>query len=206
MITATPRPPHRERQLPSRSSRWRPRVVLLDRDGVINVNRELYVRTWEDFEFLPGALDALALLHRCGLRVAVVTNQSAINRGLTTRAAMDDCHRRMLNAVAAHGGAIEGVFLCPHRPEEGCACRKPAPGLLLEAAEKHGFAMQDALLVGDQLSDLQAAERAGCASILALTGRLDGAERLDPPPGCIGVMPDLLSAARWLAGVEGVVS
>ena len=198
MITQACRPLHLEREVPTLRVHPQRRIVLVDRDGVINVNRTGYVRCWEDFEFLPGAVDALALLRRRGLRVAVVTNQSAINRGFTTRAAVDECHRRMLDAVAERGGAIEGVFLCPHTPEEGCDCRKPAPGLLRTAAEQLDFAVQDAVLVGDHVTDLQAAEHFGCDSILVLTGRLDATSQPDVPSGCVAVMPDLLAAAQCL--------
>ena len=178
---------------------------MLDRDGVINVNREEHVRSWRDFEFLPGALEGIAALHRSGLRVAVVTNQSVINRRLATAASVEECHKHMCAVVAEHGGAIDGVFVCPHRPDEACSCRKPAPGLLLRAAKKLDFAIEDAILVGDHVTDLRAAERAGCASILTLTGRVEGVESLNLPSNCIGVMPDLLSVARHLDLQPGVL-
>src|SRR3972149_182151 len=108
-------------------------LVLLDRDGVINENRADYVTRWEQFRFLPGALDGLTALRRLGFRLAVVTNQSAIGRGLLSTQTLEEIHRRMFARCDAHGITIEGIFACPHAPWERCDCRKPRPGLLLAA-------------------------------------------------------------------------
>lgn len=136
-------------------------TVLVDRDGVLNVNRAGYVKSWAEFAFLPGALDALALLARHGATVVVVTNQSIVNRGLVSRPELDRLHHRMLAEVSRRGGRISAVFACPHRPDETCGCRKPRPGLLRAAAEQLGFSLANALLVGDHETDLEAARRAG---------------------------------------------
>jgi len=141
-------------------------VVLLDRDGVINRMRPDYVKRWEELELLPGAVEALARLSRAGCEVVVLTNQSAIGRGLTTRKQIDEIHRRLSAVVAQAGGRIQAFLLCPHTPVDGCACRKPAPGLLLRARDELGIDLARAVLVGDQLSDLEAARAAGCPAIL----------------------------------------
>lgn len=173
-------------------------AVFLDRDGVISRNRAEHVCRWAEFEFLPGALEGLALLSGAARWVIVVTNQAIVGRGLATRATVDGIHRRMGRAARARGGRIDRVMVCPHRPEDGCACRKPAPGLLLEAAASLGIGLDRALLIGDHAHDLEAARRAGCRSILVLSGRTGVAP--DPlPEGCVAALPDLLAAARWLS-------
>jgi D-glycero-D-manno-heptose 1,7-bisphosphate phosphatase len=146
-------------------------VVIVDRDGVINRNVSDGVRSWDQFDFLPGSLEALADLKRRGYQVVVVTNQANIGRGLLTPAQLADIHRRMLEAVLAAGGEISGVHVCEHAPDERCVCRKPAPGLLLRAAEIHGFSLQDAFVVGDHPTDVAAARSAGAEPILVLSGR-----------------------------------
>ncbi len=146
-------------------------AVLVDRDGVINVNRAEHVRSWPELEFLPGALDGLALLARSDIPVVVVTNQAIVNRGVVTREALDGIHERMVAEIERRDGAIRDVLVCPHRPDEGCACRKPAPGLLIDAAAKLRIDTSDAVMIGDHPRDLEAARRAGCPSILVLSGR-----------------------------------
>jgi D-glycero-D-manno-heptose 1,7-bisphosphate phosphatase len=152
-------------------------AVFLDRDGVINRNRADHVKCWEEFEFLPGALEALQLLAQVRLPVIVVSNQGAIGRGLTTRAAVDDTNWRMVEAIRRAGGRVDDVLYCPHRPEDGCECRKPRPGLLLEAAERWDLDLRGSILVGDAHSDVLAAENAGCRALLVLTGR--GREQIE---------------------------
>lgn len=145
--------------------------VLLDRDGVINRERADYVKRWSEFSFLPGALDALRRLAVLGRPVLVVTNQSPVGRGLLARAALDEIHRRMRDEVARHGGRIDGVYVCPHRPDQGCDCRKPRPGLLEAAAREWSLALAESVFVGDAVSDWEAARSAGCRSILVRSGR-----------------------------------
>jgi D-glycero-D-manno-heptose 1,7-bisphosphate phosphatase len=145
-------------------------AVFLDRDGVINRDRSDYVRRWNEFEFLPGALDALRELAREDLSVLVVSNQSAVGRGLMSPRDLDEINTRMLETVAAAGGRIDGAYYCPHAPEEGCACRKPAPGLLLRAMQRFGLDPGCCFLVGDSVVDMLAAREVGIPSILVLTG------------------------------------
>ena len=176
-------------------------TVFVDRDGVINVNRAEHVRTWSDLEFLPGALDGLALLTRSGFEVVVVTNQAIVNRGVVSRDAVDLIHLRMVAEIERHGGAVRAVLLCPHRPDEGCGCRKPAPGLLIGAAARLGIDPSDALMIGDHPHDLEAARRAGCSSILLLSGRTrERPPEHELPAGCVAILPGLLEAARFVTG------
>src|SRR5215212_1723921 len=145
------------------------RALLLDRDGVICENRSGYVRSPEQFRFLPGALDALAHLSHAGFRLIVVTNQSMVGRGIVPRARLDDIHQLMRDEVERAGGAIADVLVCTHAPDAGCRCRKPEPGLILEAMNRHGFG-GDVYFVGDHTDDVTAALRAGVRPIHVETG------------------------------------
>lgn len=148
------------------------RTVFLDRDGVINRNRDDYVKSWSEFEFLPGALDALRRLAERRFRVVVVTNQGVINRGIISREVAEDINQRMAREVAANGGRIEATFYCPHRPDENCRCRKPKPGLLYRARDELDIDLSETFFVGDHISDVEAARAAACrTSILVLSGR-----------------------------------
>jgi D-glycero-D-manno-heptose 1,7-bisphosphate phosphatase len=176
-------------------------AVFLDRDGVINRNRDDHVKSWSEFEFLPGALEALKRLAGLELPVVVVTNQAAIGRGLMGAAEVDEIHRRMVEAVRLVGGRIDAVLYCPHRPDEGCECRKPKPGLLFEAARMLGLDLAASILVGDAESDLLAAQAVGCRPVLVRTGR--GAAPIEPPSQAAErdfiLVDDLGSAVEWIS-------
>ena len=150
-------------------------AVFLDRDGVINRERADYVKSWEEFEFLPGVLPALQRLATLNSPILVISNQSAIGRGLVTSATVNAIHQAAQAKIAAAGGRIDGFFVCPHRPEEACACRKPKPGLLFQAAKRFALDLSQSVFIGDALTDFQAAEAAGCQSILVESG-LQGAQ------------------------------
>jgi len=147
------------------------RYVLLDRDGVINrqvVNG--YVTRWKDFSFLPGVLSALRLLREHDYTVLVVSNQSCVGRGLLSWEELQAITRRMVLEVALAGGAIAKVYYCPHAPADLCNCRKPEPGLLQKAMEEHQAWPAQIYMIGDSASDLEAAARAGCRSLLIRRG------------------------------------
>src|SRR5438874_2093906 len=141
-----------------------PFVVFLDRDGVINRMRSDYVKRWEELEIVPGALPALGRLSAGGCELIVLTNQSAIGRGLVSRQTVDEIHRRLAQAIEASGGRVREFLVCPHTPSDGCGCRKPAPGLLIRARDEFGVDLSNAVLVGDQLSDVAAARAAAGSS------------------------------------------
>lgn len=147
------------------------RAIFLDRDGVINENRADYVKSWSEFHFIDGALSALAQLAGSKFKIVITTNQSAIGRQLTTRETVDDIHRRMLHAIVQAGGRVDRILYCPHRPDEGCQCRKPRPGLLLQARQELLLDLTDSYLVGDSVEDMQAGLAVGCTTLLVLTGR-----------------------------------
>lgn len=147
------------------------RAVFIDRDGVICRNRDDHVKSWEEFVFLPGALEALARLARLDLYVVVITNQAIINRHTVPVEVVENIHTRMVRAIQAAGGRIDRVMYCPHRPEENCICRKPQPGLLLAAAAELGLDLSQSYLIGDAETDMQAGRAVGCQCYLVLTGR-----------------------------------
>jgi D-glycero-D-manno-heptose 1,7-bisphosphate phosphatase len=147
------------------------RAVFVDRDGVICRNRRDHVKSWDEFVFLPGALDAMARLSQSDLRIVIITNQAVINRRLVPAEVVEDINARMVRAIGAVGGRVDRVVYCPHRPDEQCSCRKPQPGLLLRAAEELDLDLSRSYLVGDAESDVQAGQAVGCRCYLVLTGR-----------------------------------
>ena len=171
-----------------------PRVVLLDRDGVINEDSPDYIRTPADWQPIPGSLEAIAELCAASFAVAVCTNQAGVARGLLSRADLEAIHRRMETEVSRHGGRLAGIFFCPHGPEECCDCRKPAPGLLHQAARALGIDLADVPYIGDSGRDLEAARRAGARPVLVLTG--NGRETLEKENPDCEVYDDLARAAR----------
>jgi D-glycero-D-manno-heptose 1,7-bisphosphate phosphatase len=177
------------------------KVVFLDRDGVINYDSEDYVRSWAEYRFLPGSLDALAALTAAQYRLIVITNQSIIGRGMVSLEKLEDIHRRMLAAVAAAGGRIDDIFFCPHRPDEDCACRKPRPGLILQAGQRHRIDLATAIMIGDNAKDIVCGRNAGCgATILVRTGCGAAAEKELAAAGIepTAVAADLFDAAGMI--------
>jgi D-glycero-D-manno-heptose 1,7-bisphosphate phosphatase len=153
------------------------RHVILDRDGVLNREAPAhgYILEPADFHWLPGALEALALMHGAGIRLSVASNQSAVGRGLMDLAQLEGIMAHMRAQAAAAGGPIDAVFYCPHAPEDACDCRKPLPGLLIAAVKASGIDPALTLFAGDDLRDVEAAQAAGVAPVLLLTGKGSGA-------------------------------
>ena len=141
-------------------------AVFLDRDGVINKDRPDYVKSWEEFEFLPGSLEALATLSRTAYAIVIATNQSGVGRGLLTEPTLKEIHARMLDKIRACGGRIDAIYYCPHAPSDDCDCRKPSPGLFLNAARDLRIDLAKSWAVGDSYRDAEAACAAGIRSIL----------------------------------------
>jgi D-glycero-D-manno-heptose 1,7-bisphosphate phosphatase len=176
-------------------------LVILDRDGVINQDSPDFIRSADAWQPLPGAPEAIARLHAAGWRIAVATNQSGIARGLFDARALAAIHDRMEQVVRQAGGRIDHVAFCPHGPDEGCGCRKPAPGLVHEIEAALGISARGAPFVGDALRDLRAARAAGCRPVLVRTGKGGRTEReLDGETGeGVMVFDDLAAFAdHWL--------
>lgn len=147
------------------------RGIFLDRDGVINRERVDYVKSWEEFAFLPGSLSALVRLTILNQPVIIITNQSAIGRGIVTQQAVDEIHSKLLSEVQRAGGRIDDFFVCPHHPDDDCNCRKPQPGLLLQAAQRYRLSLPQCVFIGDSITDYQAALAADCKPVLVQSGR-----------------------------------
>lgn len=169
-------------------------AVFLDRDGVINVDRGDYVKSWREFEFLPRVLEAFKLLATLPVRLVVVTNQSVVGRGIIPRAVLDDIHARMLHMISAAGGRVDRIYVCPHAPWDNCDCRKPKPGLLLQAQRELGIDMPRSYLVGDRDVDIQAGRAAGVKTILVSSARCG-----PDVPDVDYVADSLYDAALWLS-------
>lgn len=175
------------------------RAVFLDRDGTINVEKDYLYRS-EEFEFLPGVPEAIALLKRAGYLVIVVTNQSGVARGYYRESDVALLHDHLQRQLRNYDTAIDAFYLCPHHPSDGigeyrrdCDCRKGAPGMLLRAAAEHRIDLSASFMIGDKLADVEAGLAAGCRSILVLTGY--GRQSLSKLPPEISSFPDLSSAA-----------
>lgn len=173
------------------------KLVVLDRDGVINEDSPAYVKSVAEWRPIPGSLEAIARLHEAGFSVVVVSNQSGLARGLFDHAALDAIHAEMVRQIEAVGGRLAGVFFCPHSPADGCDCRKPKPGLLRQAEAELGVSVEGAPLVGDKASDLQLARECGCQPILVRTGK-GGATAKEADLAGVRVFDDLAAAASAL--------
>lgn len=153
------------------------KVLFVDRDGVINKDSTDYIKSWSEFEFLPRSLEAICRLSSNGFDVILITNQSVINRHFISENDLEEMHNRMEGVVRDHGGKIKDIFYCPHIPEEQCACRKPKPGLILQAQQKYQIDVSKTIMIGDSAKDIECAINAGCGgSILVHTGNGKEAE------------------------------
>lgn len=170
------------------------RFVFLDRDGTL-VRDHGYTHRVEDYALLPGVREGLGRLVRAGYRLAIVTNQSGIGRGYYDEAAFHAFQRVLAEDLARSGIALDASFFCPHLPDAGCACRKPAPGMLLEAERTLGADLAASFVIGDRAADAEAARRAGCRGAVLVRS----ASEPDPAaPPEVPIAPDLDAAARWI--------
>jgi len=176
------------------------KLVLLDRDGVINRDSRAFIKTPDEWKALPGSLEAIARLHQAGWTVIVVTNQSGVGRGLIDYAQLAEIHRKMHNEVVAEGGEVAAVFFCPHAPDDGCTCRKPKSGLFEQIRNRFDVALENVTAIGDSMRDLVAAETAGCKPVLVRTGNGRKTEKLLPEDSTIDVFDDLSQAVDTLIG------
>jgi D-glycero-D-manno-heptose 1,7-bisphosphate phosphatase len=181
-------------------------IVFLDRDGVINQDSPDYIKTANEFRFIPNSAEAIALLCKSGFEVILITNQSMIHRGISTLGHLEAIFEKMSAGIQAKGGQIKDIFYCPHGPDEGCACRKPKPGLILQALDRYGIDPATAFMVGDSAKDIGCARNAGVGhALLVLTGNGSQARETlinaDTPPDYTA--PDLMAAAQWIIQTQG---
>jgi len=173
-------------------------AVFLDRDGVINENREDYVKSLDELKLLPGAVEAIARLSGAGFRIVIVSNQQGVGRGLIQTETLELINRKILDELAAIGAAVAGIYYCPHLKEEDCECRKPKPGLLIRASKELGVDLARSVLIGDSPRDVEAGRSVGSLTILTLSGktRPEDLPNLDAQPH--RVVANLSEAADWI--------
>ena len=175
-----------------------PRFALIDRDGTIIAHRH-HLADPAEVELIPRAAEALRHLRDASVRVAVVTNQSVVGRGLVTPTTLDRIHQRMNDLLAAQGARVDAIRVCPHRPDDGCDCRKPRTGMALSLAREFGFSLREAFVVGDNTSDI-ALGRALCATTVLVRTGLGASVEARGGVECDHVADDLYAAARWIEG------
>lgn len=184
------------------SSDRRTPAVFVDRDGVICENRPDYVKSWGEFVFVPGSIEALASLSNAGARLFVVTNQAVVGKGQISRRQLDVIHEKMLDVLNGAGANIESILVCTHHPDDRCDCRKPNPGLLTDAALRFKVDLEGSFMIGDHSTDIEAGARAGTGTVLVLSGRGRDAiavrsfGRYRPD----FLADDLVDAAIWVMG------
>ncbi|WP_373974313.1 D-glycero-beta-D-manno-heptose 1,7-bisphosphate 7-phosphatase [Chitinibacter sp. SCUT-21] len=174
------------------------KLLILDRDGVINHDSPNFIKSPDEWTPIAGSLEAIGELSRAGWTIVVATNQSAVGRGIIDVAMLNQIHAKMHRAVVNAGGHIDAIFFCPHAPDAGCECRKPAPGMVLDIARRFRVDVQDCLMVGDSLRDLQAVASAGGQPILVRTGNGLKAESSPDLPENTWVFADLAAVCDSL--------
>jgi D-glycero-D-manno-heptose 1,7-bisphosphate phosphatase len=174
------------------------KLVILDRDGVVNYDSDQFIKSPQEWKPIPGSLEAIARLNQAGYRVVLATNQSGIERGLFDMAALNAINLKMFNWLAQHGGRIDAVFFCPHSADTGCNCRKPKTGMFDEIAQRFNISLSEVPSVGDSLRDLQAAHAAGAQPILVLTGKGEKTNAAGSLPPGTDVYANLADAAKTI--------
>jgi D-glycero-D-manno-heptose 1,7-bisphosphate phosphatase len=184
-------------------------AIFLDRDGVIVENRPDYIRSWSEVRLIAGAIRALALLAGSPYKIVIVTNQSAVGRGLISQETATQINDLLVSMIHGSGGRVDGIYLCPHSPDDACTCRKPKPGLLLQAADALSLDLSRSWMIGDAWSDMQAGLQAGVQqTILLRTGRGEQQLRRPPPEPQISplIFDNLLAAVEAILTVDNIHS
>ncbi|MCP4407345.1 MAG: D-glycero-beta-D-manno-heptose 1,7-bisphosphate 7-phosphatase [Gammaproteobacteria bacterium] len=176
------------------------KLIILDRDGVINKDSDNYIKSPKEWIPIPGSLEAIARLNKADYRVVVATNQSGIARGLFDLQTFNNMHQKMCAMLERYGGRIDGVFFCPHGPDDKCKCRKPKAGLFKQITRRLPMGIQDVPAVGDSLRDIQAASRAGARPYLVLTGKGHRTLMAGKLPDGVPVFDDLAAVVDVLIG------
>lgn len=181
------------------------KLVILDRDGVINFDSDQFVKSPAEWKPIPGSLEAIAQLNQAGYRVVVASNQSGIGRGLFDMAILNTIHAKMHKALAQAGGRIDAVFFCPHPADSACDCRKPKSGLFREIAQRYHTDLKGVAAVGDALRDIEAAREVGAQPILVKTGKGAATLAHGLPEGVM-VVDDLAHAVAWILGQKAALT
>ena len=174
------------------------KLIILDRDGVINYDSDRYIKSPEEWHPIPGSLEAIARLNQAGYQVVVATNQSGVARGLFDMSTLNAIHNKMIQSLSQVGGRIDGIFFCPHSNEANCNCRKPKTGLFEEITKVFNVSLKNVPAVGDSLRDLEAASKMQAQPILVLTGKGEKTLKQGNLPKETKVEPDLIHAVEHL--------
>jgi D-glycero-D-manno-heptose 1,7-bisphosphate phosphatase len=176
------------------------KLIILDRDGVINQDSDNFIKSVDEFVTLPGSVEAIARLNQAGYRVAIATNQSGIARGYYDLDTLNAMHEKLRGELASHGGGIDMIAFCPHGPDDNCDCRKPKPGMYRDIARRFDISLEGVPVIGDSLRDLQAAQAVGASPILVKTGK--GERTIAKGEGLEGIptYDDLAAAVTSLLG------
>ena len=174
------------------------KIIVLDRDGVINFDSDQFIKKPEEWKPIPGSLEAIARLNESGWRVIVASNQSGVGRGLFDMDTLNAINEKMTKALGQVGGRLDAIFFCPHTADSTCDCRKPKPGMFLQIAERFNAEMKGVPVVGDSLRDLQAGVAVGCKPYLVLTGKGSKTQTDPDLPEGTQIFPDLAAVAAQL--------
>lgn len=174
------------------------KLIILDRDGVINQDSDAFIKSPDEWLPVPGSIDAIAQLTQANWRVVIASNQSGIARGLFTTDALNSIHQKMRQMVIDAGGRIDAIFVCPHGPDDGCRCRKPRPGLFHDISHRYDTSLKGVPAVGDSLRDLQAAAEASCSPWLVTTGNGKKTRASDQLPEGVQIRDNLLAVVHSL--------
>jgi D-glycero-D-manno-heptose 1,7-bisphosphate phosphatase len=174
------------------------KIIVLDRDGVINLDSDQFIKSPDEWKPIPGSLEAIARLNEANWRVVVASNQSGVGRGLFDMDTLNAINEKMVKAIGQVGGRLDAIFFCPHAADSPCDCRKPKPGMFLQIAERFNVSLEGMPVVGDSLRDLQAGVAVGCKPYLVLTGK-GKKTAIDPalPEGTV-IFPDLAAVVAQL--------
>ena len=172
------------------------KMIILDRDGVINQDSDDYIKSADEWIPIPGSLEAINRLKKAGYLVTVATNQSGIARGLFKQEVLQQIHDKMHRLLAKRGASVDGIFYCPHGPKENCACRKPKPGLLFQIAKQFDIDLSETVFVGDSIGDIRAAEMANAKPALVRTGKGEQVMQNYPEALNVPVYDDLAHFVR----------
>ena len=178
------------------------KLVILDRDGVINYDSAQFIKSPAEWKPLPGSLDAIAKLNQAGFRVVIATNQSGIGRGLLDMATLNAIHEKMIRELGLIGGRVDAIFFCPHAAESHCQCRKPNTGMFEEIGQRFNAALADVPAIGDSLRDLEAATKCSARPMLVLTGKGEKTQAAGGLPEGTTVFNNLAEAAKALIALD----
>ncbi len=180
--------------------------IFLDRDGVINQDSSNYIKSWSEFKFIPKSIEAIRDLTLNGFNIVLITNQSVINRKMASKAVVENIFEKMKSEINSNQGSILDIFYCPHKPDDGCECRKPLPGMILKAKEKHRINLSTAYMVGDSLKDMECAKNAGCGYlVLVRTGNGKQTQEIleEKKITPTHIADNLYEASKWIINHSG---